>query len=140
MPLKIMLALMSITFLSSPGHLKTFTITQLNPDDSINQPRYSLTFRHISPYNLNYTVHCNHRRLKHKNLVFGADKEKLGLWMPNCRIKASKISNIPDSHSILYTRYPIVARALGLAAVQPLGRVRRASKGILHTTLHWTMS
>ena len=33
----------------------------------------------------------------------------------------------------LYTRYPIVARALGLAAaVQPLGRVRRASKGILH--------
>ena len=33
----------------------------------------------------------------------------------------------------LYTRYPIVARALGLAAVQPLGRVRRASKGILHT-------
>ena len=27
----------------------------------------------------------------------------------------------------LYTRYPIVARALGL------GRVRRASKGILHT-------
>ena len=36
----------------------------------------------------------------------------------------------------LYTRYPIVARALGLAAaVQPLGRVRRASKGILHTSL-----
>ena len=32
----------------------------------------------------------------------------------------------------LYTRYPIVARALGLAAA--LGRVRRASKGILHTT------
>ena len=31
---------------------------------------------------------------------------------------------------VLYIRYPIVARALGLAA---LGRVRRASKGILHT-------
>ena len=30
----------------------------------------------------------------------------------------------------LYTRYPIVARALRRA---PLGRVRRASKGILHT-------
>ena len=29
---------------------------------------------------------------------------------------------------MLYTRYPIVARALGL------GRVRRASKGILHTS------
>ena len=28
----------------------------------------------------------------------------------------------------LYTRYPIVARALGLAAVQPLGRVRARAK------------
>ena len=30
----------------------------------------------------------------------------------------------------LYTKYPIVA--LGLPAIQPLGRVRRASKGNLH--------
>ena len=28
----------------------------------------------------------------------------------------------------LYTRYPIVARALGLPAVQPLGRVRARAK------------
>ena len=34
---------------------------------------------------------------------------------------------------LFYIRYLIVARALGLAAVQPLGRVR-ASKGILHTS------
>ena len=32
--------------------------------------------------------------------------------------------------SCLYTRYPIVARR-----AWPLGRVRRASKGILHTSL-----
>ena len=32
---------------------------------------------------------------------------------------------------VLYTRYPIVARALGLAVI---GRVRRASKGILHAS------
>ena len=32
---------------------------------------------------------------------------------------------------IYKTRYPIVARR-----VQPLGRVRRASKGILHTSRH----
>ena len=32
---------------------------------------------------------------------------------------------------ILYTRYPIVARR-----AWPLGRVRRASKGILHTNIH----
>ena len=37
----------------------------------------------------------------------------------------------------LYTRYPIVARALGLAA---LGRVRRASKGILHTNNNITFN
>ena len=35
----------------------------------------------------------------------------------------------PITHYIyLYTRYPIVARALGLAAVQPLGRVRARAK------------
>ena len=34
---------------------------------------------------------------------------------------------------ILYTRYPIVARALGLAAFRPSAR---ASKGILHTMFH----
>ena len=34
----------------------------------------------------------------------------------------------------LYTRYPIVARrAWPVGCAQPLGRVRRASKGILHT-------
>ena len=33
----------------------------------------------------------------------------------------------------LYTRYPIVARR-AWPTVQPLGRVRRASKGILHTS------
>ena len=41
--------------------------------------------------------------------------------------------------SCLYTRYPIVAFSLP-AAVQPLGRVLRASKGNLHTSiLHTTI-
>ena len=36
---------------------------------------------------------------------------------------------------MLYTRYPIVARRAWPAGfVQPLGRVHRASKGILHTS------
>ena len=38
---------------------------------------------------------------------------------------------------VLYTRYPIVARALGIAVIG-LGRVRRASKGILHTRVIFT--
>ena len=70
----------------------------IEADDSINQPRYSLTFRHLTPYNLNYTVIIGDSNTK--NLVFGADQGKLGMWMPGCRIKASKISNIPDPHSI----------------------------------------
>ena len=37
----------------------------------------------------------------------------------------------------LYTRYPIVARRAWPAGfVEHLGRVRRASKGILHATLN----
>ena len=54
----------------------------------------------------------------------------------------SRIFKPPPPLVRLYTRYPIVARALGLAAASKgimfslyaLGRVRRASKGILHTT------
>ena len=38
---------------------------------------------------------------------------------------------------ILYTRYPIVTRALGLAAFRPSAR---ASKGILHTRGHYADS
>ena len=41
------------------------------------------------------------------------------------------MDTMPHSYSFwLYTRYPIVARALGLAAFRPSAR---ASKGILHT-------
>ena len=46
---------------------------------------------------------------------------------------SNKDKKLNAHDEVFYTRYPIVARALGLAAVQPLGRVRRASKGILHT-------
>ena len=45
--------------------------------------------------------------------------------------------------SDLYTRYPIVARRAWPTGciVQPLGRVRRASKGILHTScIQYTLS
>ena len=39
---------------------------------------------------------------------------------------------LKENVDVLYTRYPIVARRAW--PVQPLGRVRRASKGILHTS------
>ena len=40
----------------------------------------------------------------------------------------AKVSHIQPPGTCLYTRYPIVARR-----AWPAGRVRRASKGILHT-------
>ena len=43
----------------------------IEADDSITQPRYSLTFRHLTPYNLNYTVIIGDSNTQ--NLVFGAD-------------------------------------------------------------------
>ena len=66
----------------------------IEADDSITQPRYSLTFRHLTPYNLNYTAIIGDSNTQ--NLLFGADQDKLGMLMPCCRLKASKISNIPD--------------------------------------------
>ena len=99
MPLNITLALRTMTFLSFFTRAsQDFYHHSIEADDSINQPRYSLTFRHLTPYNLNYTVIIGDSNTK--NLVFGADKGKLGMWMPGCRIKASKISNIPDPNSI----------------------------------------
>ena len=59
----------------------------IEADDSITQPRYSLAFRHLTPYNLNYTVIIGDSNTQ--NLVFGAVKGKLGMWMPSCRLKAS---------------------------------------------------
>ena len=49
----------------------------------------------------------------------------------SCVLYLVVVSMVVLFQAILYTRYPIVARALGLAAFRPSAR---ASKGILHTT------
>ena len=77
---------------------RDFYHRSIEADDSITQPRYSLTFRHLTPYNLNYTVIIGDSNTQ--NLVCGANKGKLGMWIPGCRLMASKISNIPDPHYI----------------------------------------
>ena len=46
----------------------------------------------------------------------------------DCGLRHHYLLNLPIA-KCLYTRYPIVARR-----AWPLGRVRRASKGILHTS------
>ena len=65
-------------------------------DQNSSQIRYSFTFRSLAPYN--YTTIIGDSNTK--DIVFGSDKGKLGLWLPGSRIKASKIKNIPDPFTI----------------------------------------
>ena len=67
-------------------------------EESPTQTRYSLTFRTLVPYNLNYTKIIGDSNTQ--NIVFGPDQGKLGKWMPGARIKAATINDIPDPHSI----------------------------------------
>ena len=69
-------------------------------DQNSSQIRYSFTFRSLAPYkyNINYTTIIGDSNTK--DIVFGSDKGKLGLWLPGSRIKASKIKNIPDPFTI----------------------------------------
>ena len=56
------------------------------------------------------------------------------------RLATTRVTSPAASHAslvrrmCLYTIYPIVARALGLAAAYAFRPIVRASKGILHTT------
>ena len=68
------------------------------------------------------------RIMDKKNIFWFAQK----LAKSACLGRSPKIS---AKVSPLYTRYPIVTRrAWPAGCTQPLGRVRRASKGILHTS------
>ena len=68
------------------------------PDETVNQPRFSLTFRSLAHYNLNYLAIIGDSNTQ--DLVFGEAKGKLGRWMPGSNFKASRIKNIPDPHTI----------------------------------------
>ena len=68
------------------------------PDETVNQPRFSLTFRSLAPYNLNYLAIIGDSNTQ--DLVFGEGMGKLGRWMPGSKFKASRIKNIPDPHTI----------------------------------------
>ena len=67
-------------------------------DENISDVRYSFTFRTLAPYNINYTAIIGDSNTQ--DIVFGADKGKLGQWLPGHRHKASKIDNIPDPFTI----------------------------------------
>jgi alkylated DNA repair dioxygenase AlkB len=63
------------------------------PDEDISEPRISLTFRYLAPYNLNSTLICGDSNTE--ALKFGTGKGSFGKWLPGKRMKSSRIKNIP---------------------------------------------
>ena len=61
--------------------------------------RYSLTFRLLAPYYANSTLIVGDSNTEHIN--FGSGRNKLGVWLPGERVKASKIANIPNPDDII---------------------------------------
>ena len=66
----------------------------IEPDSDVSTVRYSLTFRSLAPYNINYTSIIGDSNTQ--NLAFGSGMGKLGQWLPGIRHKASQIKDIPD--------------------------------------------
>ena len=60
--------------------------------------RYSLTFRQLAPYYVNSTVIVGDSNTH--NLKFGGGRSTFGVWMPGCRIKATRIQNIPNPEEL----------------------------------------
>ena len=63
------------------------------PHSESSSVRYSLTFRQLAPYYANSTLVVGDSNTQ--NLKFGAGRNTFGVWMPGCRVKASKIDDIP---------------------------------------------
>lgn len=68
------------------------------PAEASSPVRFSLTFRLLAPYYANTTLIVGDSNTEHIN--FGSGRNKLGVWLPGERIKASKICNIPSPGDI----------------------------------------
>ena len=70
------------------------------------EPRYSLTVRFNSPYNINSTLIIGDSNTKYIN--FGEGPNCLGKWVPGERIQASRINDIPVPENITPHRNIII--------------------------------
>ena len=68
------------------------------PSNNCTNVRYSLTFRQLAPYYANSTLIAGDSNTQ--NLKFGSGRNTFGVWMPGCRVKAGKISDIPGPHEV----------------------------------------
>ena len=70
------------------------------PKTDLNTTRYSITFRQLAPFYLNSTLIIGDSNTQ--NLKFGSGRNTFGNWMPGCRVKASKIDDIPGPDDMEY--------------------------------------
>ena len=67
-------------------------------DATVSEPRLSLTFRCLAPYNLNSTAVYGDSNTE--QLRFGVGPGCCGKWMPGKRVKATGIKNLPSPDKI----------------------------------------
>jgi alkylated DNA repair dioxygenase AlkB len=65
------------------------------PNDNITEPRFSLTFRNLAPFNMNSTIVCGDSNTSELKFGNGKDAYSFGTWLPGKRIKSARIKNIP---------------------------------------------
>ena len=112
----------------------------------IYNKQFGFRRNHSTSHAVNYAVHRILSEIENRNHVIGIfiDLSKAfdtiahntflnklkhyGIRGRCYQILNSHLTKRKQQPKFLYTRYPIVARALGLAAVQPLGRVRARAK------------
>lgn len=70
----------------------------IDEDESVDETRYSFTFRHIAPHFSKSTVLIGDSNTK--NAKFGHNKGEFGRWLPGKRVEAFRIETIPKPEDI----------------------------------------
>jgi alkylated DNA repair dioxygenase AlkB len=68
------------------------------PTTTAVEPRYSLTFRYLAPYNIHSTAIFGDSNTA--DLKFGTGFRTFGKWLPGKRVKAARIGNLPTPDKV----------------------------------------
>ena len=79
-------------------HSQDFWTHGIEKDLSVDQVRYSFTFRHVAPHFANSTVIIGDSNTEFPS--FGNGKGSFGPWMPGKRISAYYINEVPEAADI----------------------------------------
>ena len=87
------LSLANNSVLISNRFAQDFWLHGIDEDDTVDEMRYSFTFRHLSPHFVNSTVVIGDSNTR--SLQFGRGLGTFGSWMPGKQIPAMHIEEIP---------------------------------------------